>query len=207
MGTKPAALLAAFILASAPLPALSAAPPEHVPFSELSKEPVAGRFTESKTMPGAERALETEGSFMISSRTLCWKMEKPFVKAFEFSEDGVREKATGGVVRVMEGSGPGRLIADLLQGLVSGGLEAVRNDFALASAERTADGFAYELSPQSEMMKKALESVRLVTSGGRFLEFSVTDQGGGSTVMRFSGTESMTDEAFAAEFPRFCDVR
>ena len=206
MRSKTAALLAAAILAAAPLSAITAEAEDHVPFSELSKDAVEGRFTETKTMPGAARALETHGSFMISSQRLCWKMEKPFVKAFEFTEGTAREKAPGGVVRAMQGGGPGRLIADLLSGLASGGLDAVRDDFALRAAEKTADGWSYELTPQSAMMRKALKSVRLVTSGGRFLGFSVTDQGGGSTVMRFSDTEALTDEAFDAEFNRFCDV-
>ena len=56
------------------------------------------------------------------------------------------------------------------------------------------------------MMRKALKSVRLVTEGGRFSEFSVTDAGGGSTVMRFEGTGAVSPEQFDLEFPRFCDV-
>ncbi|MDY6273630.1 MAG: hypothetical protein SPL41_01285 [Succinivibrionaceae bacterium] len=206
MTDKPSLLLAAAILAAAPLAAISAEAPEHVPFSELRKGPVAGSFTESKIMPGAERALETRGSFMTSPQKLCWKMEKPFVKAFEFSDGTARAKAPGGVVRTIEAGGPGRLIADLLSGLASGGLEGVKDDFTLASEEKTSDGFVYELTPQSAMMKKALRSVRLTTAGGRFSEFSIADQGGGSTVMKFSGTGELSPEQFDSEFPRFCDV-
>ncbi|MCI6199218.1 MAG: hypothetical protein MR757_05125 [Proteobacteria bacterium] len=178
----------------------------HVPFSELSKGSVAGSFTETKTIPGVERALETNGHFMTSSERLCWKMEKPFVKAWEFADGRTLEKAPGGIVRQLGEQGPGKLIADLLSGIASGGLDAVKGDFTLASAEKTASGFSYELVPVSAMMKKALKSIRLITEGGRFSEFSITDAGGGSTVMRFIGTEEVSTEQFDQEFPRFCDV-
>lgn len=196
---------AALVLMLSPLSSAEEAG-SHVPFSELSKGSVAGSFTETKTLPGAARALETSGRFMTSTESLCWKMEKPFVKAFEFSDGTARAKAPGGVVRTIEAGGPGRLIADLLSGLASGGLEGVKDDFTLASEEKTSDGFVYELTPQSAMMKKALRSVRLTTAGGRFSEFSIADQGGGSTVMKFSGTGELSPEQFDSEFPRFCDV-
>lgn len=196
---------AAIVLA---LPTLSSAEEagSHVPFSELSRGSVAGSFTETKTIPGAERAFETNGRFMTSSERLCWKMEKPFVKAWEFEDGRTLEKAPGGIVRKLGEQGPGKLIADLLSGIASGGLEAVKGDFTLASKEKTASGFSYELVPASAMMKKALKSVRLITEGGRFSEFSITDAGGGSTVMRFTGTEEVSPEQFDLEFPRFCDV-
>lgn len=37
----------------------------------------------------------------------------------------------------------------------------MKGDFTLASAEKTAGGWAYELAPVSAMMRKALKSVRL----------------------------------------------
>ena len=176
---------AALVLMLSPLSSAEEAG-SHVPFSELSKGSVAGSFTETKTLPGAARALETSGRFMTSTESLCWKMEKPFVKAWEFADGRTLEKAPGGIVRQLGEQGPGKLIADLLSGIASGGLDAVKDDFTLASAERSASGFSYELVPASAMMKKALKSVRLVTEGGRFSEFSITDAGGGSTVMRFT---------------------
>lgn len=143
---------------------------------------------------------------MTSTERLCWKMEKPFVKAWEFADGRTLEKAPGGIVRRLGEQGPGKLIADLLSGIASGGLDAVKDDFTLASSERAASGFSYELVPVSAMMKKALKSIRLITDGGRFSEFSITDAGGGSTVMRFTGTEELSPEQFDLEFPRFCDV-
>ncbi|MBQ1873073.1 MAG: hypothetical protein SPL69_10035 [Succinivibrionaceae bacterium] len=197
---------AAAALTILPLTALSAETADHVPFSELTGGSVAGTFTETRTIPGAERAFEMAGSFMTSPERLCWKMEKPFVKAWEFEDGRTTEKTPGGIVRQLGEQGPGRLIADLLSGIASGGLDAVKGDFTLASAEKTAGGWAYELAPVSAMMRKALKSVRLVTEGGRFSEFSVTDAGGGSTVMRFEGTGAVSPEQFDLEFPRFCDV-
>ena len=57
---------AAAALTILPLTALSAETADHVPFSELTGGSVAGTFTETRTIPGAERAFEMAGSFMTS---------------------------------------------------------------------------------------------------------------------------------------------
>jgi len=133
---------------------------------------VRGKFTQSKTLSGVSKKLNSEGFFIVDrSRGVVWITEKPIYQTLKVSDSGIRIGNKSGVLMNLDArSEPSiKYINELVLAIFSGDMSVLEKLFNY-SGEVTAKGWNLELTPKN-------------TVTTLFKKISIA---GGSTISRIS---------------------
>jgi outer membrane lipoprotein-sorting protein len=109
---------------------------------------VRGKFTQSKTLSGVSKKLNSEGFFIVDrSRGVVWITEKPIYQTLKVSDSGIRIGNKSGVLMNLDArSEPSvKYINELVLAIFSGDMSALEKLFNY-SGEVTAKGWNLELT-------------------------------------------------------------
>jgi outer membrane lipoprotein-sorting protein len=109
---------------------------------------VRGKFTQSKTLSGVSKKLNSEGFFIVDkSKGIIWITEKPIYQTLKVSNSGIRIGNKSGVLMNLDArSEPSvKYINELVLAIFSGDMSALEKLFNY-SGEVTAKGWNLELT-------------------------------------------------------------
>ena len=112
---------------------------------------VRGNFTQSKTLSGVSKKLNSEGFFIVDkSKGIVWITEKPIYQTLKVSNSGIRIGNKSGVLMNLDArSEPSvKYINELVLAIFSGDMSALERLFNY-SGEVTAKGWNLELTPKN----------------------------------------------------------
>jgi hypothetical protein len=112
---------------------------------------VRGKFTQSKTLSGVSKKLNSEGFFIVDkSKGIIWITEKPIYQTLKVSNSGVLVGNKSGVLMNLDArSEPSvKYINELVLAIFSGDMSALEKLFNY-SGEVTAKGWNLELTPKN----------------------------------------------------------
>lgn len=124
-----------------------------------SSPTVRGNFSQTKTLSGVSKKLNSEGFFIVDkSKGVVWITEKPIYQTLKVAETGIRIGNKGGVLMNVDArSEPSvKYINELVLAIFSGDMSALEKLFNF-SGEVTAKGWNLELTPKktvSTLFKK-----------------------------------------------------
>ena len=148
---------------------------------------VRGKFTQSKTLSGVSKKLNSEGFFIVDkSKGIVWITEKPIYQTLKVSDSGIRIENKSGVLMNLDArSEPSiKYINELVLGIFSGDMNALEKLFNY-SGDVTAYGWSLELTPKnavSNLLKKitivgssAISRISFVSKDGDLTEVVFSD--------------------------------
>lgn len=148
---------------------------------------VRGKFTQSKTLSGVSKKLNSEGFFIVDkSKGIVWITEKPIYQTLKVSDSGIRIGNKSGVLMNLDArSEPSiKYINELVLSIFSGDMNALEKLFNY-SGDLTANGWSLELTPKnavSTLLKKitivgssAISRISLVSKDGDLTEVVFSD--------------------------------
>jgi outer membrane lipoprotein-sorting protein len=112
---------------------------------------VRGKFTQSKTLSGVSKKLNSEGFFIVDkSKGIVWITEKPIYQTLKVSNSGIRIGNKSSVLMNLDArSEPSvKYINELVLAIFSGDMSALERLFNY-SGEVTAKGWNLELTPKN----------------------------------------------------------
>jgi outer membrane lipoprotein-sorting protein len=112
---------------------------------------VRGKFTQSKTLSGVSKKLNSEGFFIVDkSKGVVWITEKPIYQTLKVSNSGIRIGNKSSVLMNLDArSEPSvKYINELVLAIFSGDMSALERLFNY-SGEVTAKGWNLELTPKN----------------------------------------------------------
>ena len=112
---------------------------------------VRGKFTQSKTLSGVSKKLNSEGFFIVDkSKGVVWVTEKPIYQTLKVSNSGIRIGNKGGVLMNLDArSEPSvKYINELVLAIFSGDMSALEKLFNY-SGDVTAKDWNLELTPKN----------------------------------------------------------
>lgn len=112
---------------------------------------VRGKFTQSKTLSGVSKKLNSEGFFIVDkSKGVVWVTEKPIYQTLKVSDSGIRIGNKGGVLMNLDArSEPSvKYINELVLAIFSGDMSALEKLFNY-SGDVTAKDWNLELTPKN----------------------------------------------------------
>jgi outer membrane lipoprotein-sorting protein len=112
---------------------------------------VRGKFTQSKTLSGVSKKLNSEGFFIVDkSKGIVWITEKPIYQTLKVSNSGIRIGNKSGVLMNLDArSEPSvKYINELVLAIFSGDMSTLEKLFNY-SGEVTAKGWNLELTPKN----------------------------------------------------------
>ena len=112
---------------------------------------VRGKFTQSKTLSGVSKKLNSEGFFIVDkSKGIVWITEKPIYQTLKVSNSGIRIGNKSSVLMNLDArSEPSvKYINELVLAIFSGDMSALERLFNY-SGEVTAKGWTLELTPKN----------------------------------------------------------
>jgi len=112
---------------------------------------VRGKFTQSKTLSGVSKKLNSEGFFIVDkSKGVVWITEKPIYQTLKVSNSGIRIGNKSSVLMNLDArSEPSvKYINELVLAIFSGDMSALERLFNF-SGEVTAKGWNLELTPKN----------------------------------------------------------
>jgi outer membrane lipoprotein-sorting protein len=112
---------------------------------------VRGNFTQSKTLSGVSKKLNSEGFFIVDkSKGIVWITEKPIYQTLKVSNSGIRIGNKSSVLMNLDArSEPSvKYINELVLAIFSGDMSALERLFNF-SGEVTAKGWNLELTPKN----------------------------------------------------------
>jgi hypothetical protein len=112
---------------------------------------VRGKFTQSKTLSGVSKKLNSEGFFIVDkSKGIVWITEKPIYQTLKVSDLGIRIGNKSGVLMNLDArSEPSvKYINELVLAIFSGDMSALEKLFNY-SGDVTAKGWNLELTPKN----------------------------------------------------------
>jgi len=152
-----------------------------------SSPTVRGKFTQSKTLLGVSKKLNSEGFFIVDkSKGIVWITEKPIYQTLKVSDSGIRIGNKSGVLMNLDArSEPSiKYINELVLAIFSGDMNALEKLFNY-SGDLTANGWSLELTPKnavSTLLKKitivgssAISRISFVSKDGDLTEVVFSD--------------------------------
>jgi outer membrane lipoprotein-sorting protein len=118
-----------------------------------SSPTVRGNFSQTKTLSGVSKKLNSEGFFIVDkSKGVVWITEKPIYQTLKVTETGIRIGNKGGVLMNVDArSEPSvKYINELVLAIFSGDMSALERLFNY-SGEVTAKGWNIELTPKNSV--------------------------------------------------------
>jgi hypothetical protein len=112
---------------------------------------VRGKFTQSKTLSGVSKKLNSEGFFIVDkSKGVVWVTEKPIYQTLKVSDSGIRIGNKGGVLMNLDArSEPSvKYINELVLAIFSGDMSALEKLFNYSGDVTTKD-WNLELTPKN----------------------------------------------------------
>ena len=112
---------------------------------------VRGKFTQSKTLSGVSKKLNSEGFFIVDkSKGIVWITEKPIYQTLKVSDSGIRIGNKSGVLMNLDArSEPSvKYINELVLAIFSGDMSTLERLFNY-SGDVTAKGWNLELTPKN----------------------------------------------------------
>lgn len=112
---------------------------------------VRGKFTQSKTLSGVSKKLNSEGFFIVDrSRGVVWVTERPIYQTLKVSDSGIRIGNKGGVLMSLDArSEPSvKYINELVLAIFSGDMSALEKLFNYSGDVTTKD-WNLELTPKN----------------------------------------------------------
>jgi outer membrane lipoprotein-sorting protein len=112
---------------------------------------VRGKFTQSKTLSGVSKKLNSEGFFIVDkSKGIVWITEKPIYQTLKVSNSGIRIGNKSSVLMNLDArSEPSvKYINELVLAIFSGDMSSLERLFNF-SGEVTAKGWNLELTPKN----------------------------------------------------------
>ena len=148
---------------------------------------VRGKFTQSKTLSGVSKKLNSEGFFIVDkNKGIVWITEKPIYQTLKVSDAGIRIGNKSGVLMNLEArSEPSvKYINELVLAIFSGDMSALEKLFNY-SGDVTAKGWNLELTPKnttSTFFKKitilgssAINRISFISKDGDLTEVVFSD--------------------------------
>jgi len=114
---------------------------------------VRGKFTQSKTLSGVSKKLNSEGFFIVDkSKGIVWVTEKPIYQTLKVSDTGIRIGNKSGVLMNLDTrSEPSvKYINELVLAIFSGDMSALEKLFNY-SGDVTVNGWNLELTPKNRV--------------------------------------------------------
>jgi len=152
-----------------------------------SSPTVRGKFTQSKTLSGVSKKLNSEGFFIVDkSKGVLWVTEKPIYQTLKVAETGIRIGNKSGVLMNLDvRSEPSiKYINELVLAIFSGDMNALERLFN-CSGDITAKDWSLELTPKntaSIFFKKitiigssSISRITFVSKEGDITEVSFSD--------------------------------
>lgn len=112
---------------------------------------VRGKFTQSKTLSGVSKKLNSEGFFIVDkSKGVVWVTEKPIYQTLKVSDSGIRIGNKGGVLMNLDArSEPSvKYVNELVLAIFSGDMSALEKLFNYSGDVTTKD-WNLELTPKN----------------------------------------------------------
>jgi hypothetical protein len=112
---------------------------------------VRGKFTQSKTLSGVSKKLNSEGFFIVDkSKGVVWVTEKPIYQTLKVSDSGIRIENKGGLLMNLDArSEPSvKYINELVLAIFSGDMSALEKLFNYSGDVTTKD-WNLELTPKN----------------------------------------------------------
>jgi outer membrane lipoprotein-sorting protein len=148
---------------------------------------VRGKFTQSKTLSGVSKKLNSEGFFIVDkSKGIVWITEKPIYQTLKVSDLGIRIGNKSGVLMNLDArSEPSvKYINELVLAIFSGNMSALEKLFNY-SGDMTAKSWNLELTPKntaSTLFKKiiivgnsAVSHISFISKDGDLTEVIFSD--------------------------------
>ena len=148
---------------------------------------VRGKFTQSKTLSGVSKKLNSEGFFIVEkSKGIVWITEKPIYQTLKVSDSGIRIGNKSGVLMNLDArSEPSvKYINELVLAIFSGDMSTLERLFNY-SGDVTAKGWNLELTPKntaSTFFKKitivgssAINRISFISKDGDLTEVIFSD--------------------------------
>lgn len=152
---------------------------------------VRGGFDQAKTVARLKKDFRSSGSFLFSGRDgVVWNVEKPYPSLIVMTPTRLAQKAPGGKLSVMEGSGNAvfQRFADTLQAVFAGRFDSLERDFELHFAGDAAD-WRIGLVPREATVKSVVRSMEI--RGDRFIRsLRLVEAGGDSSLYSFRGSSA-----------------
>ena len=152
-----------------------------------SSPTVRGQFSQTKTLSGVSKKLNSEGFFIVDKgKGVIWVTEKPIYQTLKVSESGIRiGNKTGVLMNLDARSEPSvKYINELVMAIFSGDMSALENLFN-DSGDVSAKGWTLELTPKnmsSTFFKKitivggsAISRITFVSKEGDITEVVFSD--------------------------------
>lgn len=152
-----------------------------------SSPTVRGQFSQTKTLSGVSKKLNSEGFFIVDkSKGVIWVTEKPIYQTLKVSESGIRIGNKGGVLMNLDArSEPSvKYINELVMAIFSGDMSALERLFHY-SGDVTSKGWSLELAPKNSsamIFKKimivgnsAINRITFTSKEGDVTEVTFTD--------------------------------
>jgi len=160
LSTKPILVFQCFIFALFASNA-QATEPTLTPTSVLPKSPCsfAGDFTQSKTITGLDKALESAGSFYYHCQDgVIWSTHSPIKETLIFSRSGDHAKVIEQRVSKLKGR-QSKLLGKLLNSMMGGNQTEIEQQFELHNITNSSTEF--ELLPKKKSLKRAIKKIHL----------------------------------------------
>ena len=136
----------------------------------LAVRSTSGSFIERRSVPGFPKPMVTEGFFRLAGDVLRWEAARPFPSLMTVSPEGVVIEAAGErqTLSAAEVPAAGR-IAELLTGVLSGRVEALREFFELRARE-AGGTVALAARPRAQALAGVVKEMRARGSAARGVE-------------------------------------